>query len=104
MRRWKSGLVHTVLGARESRVHGEGTRQSETGLGKHWPYTRRRMKVSTKLVQIAKKARLDRKVRFTALAHLLTPDFLEETWRKINRRGAGGMRIPAIVNSDSTRW
>lgn len=29
------GLAHTVLGARESRVHGEGARQSETVLGKH---------------------------------------------------------------------
>jgi len=85
------GLVHTVLGARESRVHGEGTGQSETGLEKHWPYTRRRVKVSTQLVQIAKKAKLDRKVRFTSLAHLLTPEFLKETWGKMNRRGAGGI-------------
>src|SRR5579863_1040790 len=69
------GLAHTVLGARESRVQGEGAGQSETGLGQHWPYTRRRVEVSTQLVQIAKKAELDRKVRFTSLAHLLTPEF-----------------------------
>jgi len=47
--------------------------------------------VSTQLVQIAKKARLDRKVRFTSLAHLLTPEFLKETWKTINRQGAGGI-------------
>ena len=47
--------------------------------------------MSTQLVQIAKKAQLDRKVRFTSLAHLLTPEFLKETWKTINRRGAGGV-------------
>src|SRR6267142_4251540 len=52
---------------------------------------RRRVKVSTQLVQIAKKAELDRKVRFTSLAHLLTPEFLKETWKTINRHGAGGI-------------
>lgn len=47
--------------------------------------------MSTKLDQIAKKARLDRKVRFTSLAHLLTPEFLKETWKTINRKGASGI-------------
>ena len=32
--------------------------------------------MSTQLSQIAKKAKLDRKARFTSLAHLLTPAFL----------------------------
>ena len=35
------GLAHTVLGARESRVHGEGVGQSETGEGTHPLHTRR---------------------------------------------------------------
>jgi RNA-directed DNA polymerase len=39
--------------------------------------------MSTQLSQIAKKARLDRKARFTLLAHLLTPEFLTE----VSRRG-----------------
>src|SRR5882762_8666594 len=95
------GLAHTVLGARESRVQGEGARQSETGLGKHWPYMRRRMKVSTQLVQIAKKAKLDRKVRFTSLAHLLTPEFLKETWGTINRQGASGVDGESIEQFES---
>src|SRR6201998_4129198 len=46
--------------------------------------------VSTQLNQIAKKAKLDHKARFTSLAHLLTPEFLKETWGKMNRRAAGG--------------
>jgi group II intron reverse transcriptase/maturase len=47
--------------------------------------------MSTQLSQITKKAKLDRKVRFTSLAHLLTPEFLKETWGKMNRRAAGGV-------------
>src|SRR6516162_2162052 len=47
--------------------------------------------MSTQLDQIAKKARSDPKVRFTSLAHLLTPEFLKETWRQMNRRGASGI-------------
>src|SRR6202045_5542469 len=48
-------------------------------------------KVSTQLAQITKKAELDRKARFTSLAHLLTPEFLKETWGKMNRRASGGV-------------
>jgi hypothetical protein len=47
--------------------------------------------MSTQLAQIARKAKLDRKVRFTSLAHLLTPEFLKETWGRLNRRGASGI-------------
>ena len=47
--------------------------------------------MSTQLSQIAKKAKLDHKARFTSLAHLLTPEFLKETWGKMNRRAAGGV-------------
>ena len=47
--------------------------------------------MSTQLGQIAKKAKLDRKVRFTSLAHLLTPEFLKETWGMMNRRAASGI-------------
>ena len=47
--------------------------------------------MSTQLGQIAKKAELDRQGRFTSSAHLLTPAFLKETWRTINRNGAGGV-------------
>lgn len=47
--------------------------------------------MSTQLAQIAKKAKLDRKVRFTSLAHMLTPEFLKETWGMMNRHGASGI-------------
>ena len=57
--------------------------------------------VSTQLVQIAKKAQLDRKVRFTSLAHLLTPEFLKETWKTINRHGAGGVDGESIEQFES---
>ena len=47
--------------------------------------------MSTQLDQIAKKAKSNPKLRFTSLAHLLTPEFLTETWRRMNRRGASGV-------------
>jgi len=47
--------------------------------------------MSTQLSQITRKARYDRKARFTSLAHLLTPEFLKETWGQMNRRAAGGI-------------
>jgi len=59
------------------------------------------MKVSTSLAQIAKKAQLDRKVRFTSLAHLLTPEFLKETWGTINRHGASGVDGESIQQFES---
>ena len=57
--------------------------------------------MSTQLVQIAKKSKLDRKVKFTSLAHLLTPEFLKETWGTINRRGASGVDGESIEQFES---
>ena len=47
--------------------------------------------MSTQLDQIVGKAKSDPKLRFTSLAHLLMPEFLKETWKQINRRGASGI-------------
>jgi RNA-directed DNA polymerase len=47
--------------------------------------------MSTKLDQIMEKAKSNPKLRFTSLAHLLTPEFLAETWKEMNRRGASGV-------------
>lgn len=47
--------------------------------------------MSTQLHRIAAKAKTEPATRFTALAHLLTPGFLMETWRQMNRRGASGV-------------
>jgi RNA-directed DNA polymerase len=47
--------------------------------------------MSTQLDRITKKAKSEPKLRFTSLAHLLTPEFLTETWKQINRRGASGV-------------
>ena len=47
--------------------------------------------MSTQLDQIIEKAKSHPKERFTSLAHLLTPEFLKETWKQMNRRGASGV-------------
>jgi len=47
--------------------------------------------MSTQLDQIKGKAKSEPKLRFTSLAHLLTPEFLKETWKQMNRRGASGV-------------
>ena len=39
--------------------------------------------MSTKLDQIMEKAKSNPKLRFTSLAHLLTPEFFTETWKQI---------------------
>src|SRR5260221_9437239 len=54
-------------------------------------HLRGRRRMSTQLDQIAKKAKSNPKLRFTSLAHLLTPEFLRETWKQMNRRGASGI-------------
>src|ERR1035437_2391094 len=56
-----------------------------------FPALRGRRRMSTKLDQIMDKAKLNPKLRFTSLAHLLTPEFLTETWKQMNRRGASGV-------------
>ena len=47
--------------------------------------------MTTKLSKIAEKAKTDPGLRFTSLAHLLTPEFLKETWKQMNRKGVGGV-------------
>ncbi len=47
--------------------------------------------VSPELQRIAFKAKQDKRVRFTSLAHLLTPDFLKENFRKLNQHAAPGI-------------
>jgi len=47
--------------------------------------------MTTKLSRIADKAKAERKLRFTSLAHLLTPEFLLETWKQMNHKGASGV-------------
>ena len=47
--------------------------------------------MTTQLDQINGKAKSDPKLRFTSLAHLLTPAFFKDTWKQMNRRGASGI-------------
>lgn len=57
--------------------------------------------MSTKLDRIIEKAKTDRKCCFTSLAHLLTTEFLMETWSKINRRGTSGVDGESIEQFES---
>src|SRR5258706_427457 len=59
--------------------------------GETFPAHRGRRRMSTQLDQIAAKAKSEPKLRFTSLAHLITPEFLKETWKQMNRRGASGV-------------
>ena len=47
--------------------------------------------MSTQLSRIAIRAQNDAKTQFSSLAHIITPDFLAETWRMMNRKGASGV-------------
>lgn len=55
----------------------------------------------TGLSRIAEKAKADPKARFTSLAHLLTPEFLLETYKQMNRRGAAGVDGETIQEFES---
>ncbi len=57
--------------------------------------------MTTKLARIADKAKADRKLRFTSLAHLLTPEFLLETWKQMNRKGASGVDGETVKEFES---
>src|SRR3974390_986465 len=46
--------------------------------------------VSTKLQRIAELAQKDKRMKFTSLAHLLTPEFLKTNFQKLNQHGAPG--------------
>ena len=47
--------------------------------------------MSTQLARIADKARSDSELHFSSLAHVMTEEFLLETWTKLNRKGAAGV-------------
>ena len=47
--------------------------------------------MSPQLDDMAYRAKAEPRAVFTALAHHLTPEFLEETWQQLNRQGAPGL-------------
>ena len=53
--------------------------------------TQRRGTMTTQLERIAVLAKTKPKQVFTSLAHLLTVEFLVETWKQLNQRGAAGL-------------
>lgn len=67
----------------------QGRRKPITG--KHVLHAEAGMDMSTGLDRVAEKARKDSRVRFTALAHHITPEFLKETWKLMNHEGAPGI-------------
>jgi RNA-directed DNA polymerase len=46
--------------------------------------------MSLNRAHLTARARADRTLRFTALAHHMTVEYLAETWDHLNRRGAAG--------------
>lgn len=57
--------------------------------------------MNTKLARIAAKAKTEPKLRFTSLAHLLTPELLLETWKQMNHKGASGVDGETIKEFES---
>ncbi|MFQ5946750.1 MAG: group II intron reverse transcriptase/maturase [Anaerolineae bacterium] len=47
--------------------------------------------MSPELRRIAEKARTDRRVQFTSVAHLITVEALEEAWRALKKRSSAGI-------------
>lgn len=47
--------------------------------------------VSTKLQRIAELAKQDKRLKFTSLAHLLTPELLKGSFKKMNQHAAPGV-------------
>ena len=92
-----------VLGVRESRAQGEAAGQRATCIKDTLAIPRDGGRVSTELDRIAEKARKEPSLRFTALAHLLTPEFLKDTWGRMNRRGASGID-GETTRSSSRTW
>ena len=80
-----------VLGARESRVQGEGRpRFQRANVGASLT-TEEDNDTYTGLERIAHRAQAAPHERFTALAHHLTAEFLRDTYDQMNRRGAPGV-------------
>ena len=45
----------------------------------------------TKLDEIVRKAKSSQTLKFTSLAHVISPEFLKESWDKLNKRGTYGV-------------
>ena len=90
MRLWKSDSL-IVLRVWESHAHGEAA-SGNKALSRDTCATHRgSISMSTQLARIADKARRDPRLRFSSLAHVMTEEFLTETWTKLNRQGAAGV-------------
>ena len=61
------------------------------------------MHPSRRATPIAYRAKADVQARFTALAHHLTAEFLEETWQALNQHGAPGLSGETMAEYARTR-
>jgi group II intron reverse transcriptase/maturase len=57
--------------------------------------------MSTQLLKIAERAKREPRARFTSLAHVLTPEFLRETWGQLNRKGASGIDGQSVAEFEA---
>jgi len=84
--------VPVTQGKSERGDPGEGkARQSRGPLGGHMGGAQKPRTMSPELQRIAEKARGDRKLQFTSLAHLLTVEALEAAWKALKRRSSAGI-------------
>jgi len=84
--------VPVTQGKSERGDPGEGkARQSRGPLGGHMGGAQKPRTMSPELQRIAEKARGDRKLRFTSLAHLLTVEALEAAWTALKKRSSAGI-------------
>ena len=71
---------------------GEGrARQGRATSGGHMGGAQKPMAMSPELRRLAEKARTDRKLQFTSLAHLLTVERLEAAWKALKKRSSAGI-------------
>lgn len=79
-----------VPGKRGNACGGKGRRMLDSVARETRAMRRNGSDVSTKLERIAELAKQDKRLKFTSLAHLLTPAFLKESFGKLNPHGAPG--------------
>ena len=87
-----SGGVPGTQGKSQQGDPGEGkARQRRGPLGGHMGGAQKPVTMSPELQRIAEKARGDRKLQFTSVAHLLTVEALESAWKVLKKWSSAGI-------------
>ncbi|HHY38777.1 MAG TPA: hypothetical protein GX507_07625 [Clostridia bacterium] len=90
-----------MLGALESRAHGEAAGQESTGYGETCAALRGGDGHVNGTGPDSEEGARRPEDAFHALAHHLTPEFLKETWRQMNRKGAPGIDGETVLEFES---